>query len=89
MRKGKEKVKSTEFMWAGLFHFGSHMWNDAKENEPLELDYEEWKRITDRMAAVGMNAISWTLAKENPMLRGPIPSNVPPAAGGCAGRRRE
>ena len=50
-------MKSGEFMWAGLFHFGSHMWNDAKENEPLELDYGEWKRITDRMAAVGMNAI--------------------------------
>ena len=44
-------------MWAGLFHFGSHMWSDSKASDPLELDYTEWKLISEKMVAAGMNTI--------------------------------
>ena len=67
-----------KFIWANLMHLGVDMWIDHPYGKPfdphstlqlagpsdeLQCDEGEWRAITDRMAAVGMNMLVIDLAE--------------------------
>lgn len=51
-------------IWADLVHLGYNMWvGNGEYDKVLRCDDAEWRRITDRMAKVGMNMIVIDLAE--------------------------
>ena len=51
-------------IWADLVHLGHNMWSAARPYDTvLRCEDAEWRLITDRMAAVGMNMIVIDLAE--------------------------
>ncbi|MBR2839365.1 MAG: hypothetical protein IKE55_11310 [Kiritimatiellae bacterium] len=55
---------SEKTIWADLVHLGHNMWEaEGPYDAELRCDDREWRIITDRMAAVGMNMIVIDLAE--------------------------
>ena len=61
---GTKTVTADGPIWANLVHLGHNMWvADRPYDSKLRCEDSEWRAITDRMAAVGMNMIVIDLAE--------------------------
>ena len=47
----------SDFTWSALVHLGVRMWGDKNQDDRLHFSEERYRRVTARMAEIGMNQL--------------------------------